>query len=252
MKNIFLNDKTVLAVILANALIIIIQECGIDSLPLNIIDLACTLFFVIEISVKIAHYGRNYWRKGWNKFDFIVIALSLPSVLELFVPVWGGFEMLQVFRTLRIMKFFRTVRYFPDFSIIVKHFGIAMRKSIGILCSFLLLLIIVALVCTSLFKNIVPQYFGTIWDSLYTIFRMFTIEGWYEIPDAIASVSSTAIGGLSKIIFCILLVLGGIIGVSLINSIFVDEMVSDNNDDVKKQLNRIEQELREIKNQLRD
>lgn len=237
-----------LTVILFNALIIIVQECGLSYPPLDIADIACTFFFVIEILTKIGHYGwRIFWRKGWNKFDFIVISLSLPSVLELFVPVWGGFELLQVFRTLRIIKFFRTVHYFPDFSVIVRHFGTALRKSIGILCSFLLLLVIVALVCTSLFKNIAPQYFGTILDSVYTIFRMFTIEGWYEIPDAIASATTPVLGGISKFMFCILLVFGGIIGVSLINSIFVDEMVSDNNDDVKDQLNRIEKELEEIR-----
>jgi voltage-gated sodium channel len=37
--------------------------------------------------------------------------------------------------------------------------------------------------------------------------------------------------------------MGGIIGMSLVNSIFVDEMVSDNNDDIKEQLKRIEEKL---------
>ena len=47
-----------------------------------------------------------------------------------------------------------------------------------------------------------------------------------------------------------LLVLGGIIGLSLINSIFVDEMVSDNNDDIKAQLSRLEQQLHELNERL--
>ena len=39
---------------------------------------------------------------------------------------------------------------------------------------------------------------------------------------------------------------GGIIGMSLINSIFVDAMVSDNNDDVKSQLSEMEAKIDEL------
>ena len=40
---------------------------------------------------------------------------------------------------------------------------------------------------------------------------------------------------------------GGIIGMSLINSIFVDTMVGDNNDEVLKKLEDIERQLEEFK-----
>ena len=43
-----------------------------------------------------------------------------------------------------------------------------------------------------------------------------------------------------RIYFVLILILGGIIGLSLVNSIFVDAMVSDNNDELEdkvKQLN---------------
>lgn len=50
-----------------------------------------------------------------------------------------------------------------------------------------------------------------------------------------------------RIYFCALLILGGIIGMSFINSIFVDAMVSDNNDDVKEQLDEMQKTLDEIK-----
>jgi voltage-gated sodium channel len=41
---------------------------------------------------------------------------------------------------------------------------------------------------------------------------------------------------------------GGIIGLSFVNSVFVDAMVEDNNDDIKEQLNRIEKKLDELEN----
>jgi len=40
-----------------------------------------------------------------------------------------------------------------------------------------------------------------------------------------------------------MLIGGGIIGLSLINSIFVDTMVSDNNDDLKEQICSLEEKI---------
>lgn len=41
--------------------------------------------------------------------------------------------------------------------------------------------------------------------------------------------------------------LGSVIGMSLLNSIFVDAMVSDNNDDVKETLAKMQNDIKEIK-----
>jgi voltage-gated sodium channel len=46
-----------------------------------------------------------------------------------------------------------------------------------------------------------------------------------------------------RVYFCTLLIGGGIIGMSLINSIFVDALAADNNDDVKAKLDVLEQKI---------
>lgn len=51
----------------------------------------------------------------------------------------------------------------------------------------------------------------------------------------------------ARIYFAVLVFIGGILGMSLINSVFVDAMVEDNNDDVLEKLEHIEKELRELK-----
>ncbi len=78
------------------------------------------------------------------------------------------------------------------------------------------------------------------------MFRIFTVEGWYEIPDAIAAATSPAVAFLSKVYFSLLLGVFGLLGMSFINSVFVDAMVEDNNDDLKTQLDRIEQKLNDL------
>ncbi len=52
---------------------------------------------------------------------------------------------------------------------------------------------------------------------------------------------------VARIYFSILLFLGGIIGMSLVNSIFVDAMAADNNDEVLEKLNQLEKKIDKIK-----
>ena len=109
-----------------------------------------------------------------------------------------------------------------------------------------LLLFIFGMINCGLYREVAPQYFSTPLEAVYTMFRIFTVEGWYEIPDAIAAATSPAIGALSRLYFCILLGAFGLLGMSFINSVFVDAMVEDNNDDLKDQLDRIERKLDEM------
>lgn len=51
----------------------------------------------------------------------------------------------------------------------------------------------------------------------------------------------------ARIYFSILLFLGGIIGMILVNSIFVDAMAADNNDEVLKILSQLERKLDSMK-----
>lgn len=51
----------------------------------------------------------------------------------------------------------------------------------------------------------------------------------------------------ARIHFSILLFLGGIIGMSLVNSIFVDAMAADNNDEVLEKLSQLERKLDSMK-----
>ncbi len=69
------------------------------------------------------------------------------------------------------------------------------------------------------------------------------MEGWYEIPDEIAASSSATTAALTKIFFVAILLIGGIFGLSLVNSIFVDAMVSDNNDELEEKVARLEEKI---------
>ncbi len=251
-RRVFLNEHIVFGVILLNAAVIFAQESGCAYRALSVIDLLCTLFFIIEMILKQIEYGvKTYWRNGWNRLDGTLVILSLPSVVAFFVPAGmiGNLSVLLVLRLLRVLRFFRIVHIFPNFSTIAKNFLKAMRDSYGVFVGFAVLILIIALISCALFRNAAPEYFGTPIDSIYAIFRICTGEGWNEIPDTIAESTSIITARWVRLYFSILLVICSIIGLSLVNSIFVDAMVSDNNNDLEEQVkelnNKIDQLLAE-------
>jgi len=252
LKKIFLNERFILAVILLNSCVIYAQVAGYSSNTfLNVLDIICLLIFTVEMVVKHAEYGvRGYWADGWNRLDGTLVFLSIPSLIELFVPLHSlNLSFLLIFRLLRILRFFRVLHFFPNFSKVVKGFKNAMHDSYAILLSFAVIIVIFGLINCSLFRDADPEHFRTPLRSIYSVFQICTVEGWYEIPNTVAEYygGTTVVASFIRLYFCLQLIFGGIIGMSFINSIFVDAMVADNNDDVLQKLEEIQKTLDELK-----
>ncbi len=253
-NKLFLNDEFILFVILVNSYIIYAQVAGYSALIINIVDVLCTIIFIIEMLVKHIKLGiREYWKDGWNKMDGILVILSIPSVMALFVPTEiVNLSVMLIFRLIRVLRFFRVLHFFPNFSKIIKSFRLALRDSYAILLSFFVLIIILGLFNCSLFKEADPEHFQTPLLSIYSMFQICTVEGWYDIPNTLAEYygASTIMAIFIRMYFCILLLLGGVIGMSFINSIFVDAMAADNNDEVLNKLEILQQSLDKLKDQI--
>lgn len=253
-KNIFLSERFILLVIIINSIILFIQESGASSLVLNVIDATCTVIFLVEMISKIAKYGfKQYWKNGWNIMDGTLVILSLPSLILYFLPVMSlDLSILLILRVLRVFRFFRVIHIFPNFGSIMNSLWKALRDSLPIFVGFFLLILIFALFSCALFKDAAPQYFGTPWDSIYSTFRLCTVEGWYDIPDTLcANMTSGQIGWI-RAYFILCLIMGGIIGLSLVNSIFVDAMVSDNNDQLEKEVKLLQDKIDQLSEQIKN
>lgn len=244
-KRLFLNDKLILTIIIINSIAIFLQESTLEWHFIDIIDVTCTFIFIIEMIVKISTFGfRKYWSEGWNRMDFTLVVMSIPSVVALFVPTMlENLSFFLIMRLLRVFRFFRAVHIFPNFATIAQNFWKAMRETLGIFFSYFVLIITISLVCNCFLKDLSPEFFATPLKSVYSIFRLCTGEGWYEIPDAVAAATTPFLGHVMRLLFCLMLIGGGIIGLSLINSIFVDTMVSDNNDAIKEHLASMEKKI---------
>ena len=248
LKKIFLNDHVILGIILLNTLVIYLIESGYVHPILYALDIICTLLFIVEMVIKHMEYGvKGYWSDGWNRVDGTLVIISLPSIIAPFIDVSAiDFSILLSLRLMRIMRFLRVLHYFPKISQIGAGLKRALNDSGVVLVGFVLIIFIFGMINCGLFKEIAPQYFDTPLNAIYSVFRVFTVEGWYEIPDAIMAATSPVVGAFVRFYFCVLLGLFGLLGMSFINSVFVDAMAEDNNDDVKYQLDSIEHRLEKI------
>lgn len=243
---ILLNENFILKIIILNSILIFIQ--GFPSMSnifiLNLIDNIFTLFFITELFVKLK-FNKEYFKNNWNIFDFILIISSIPSFfIFLIYQSSSGFEFLLVFRILRTLKFLRFIRFIPNISDIIKGVSRALKSSLIILLAFFIFNFIISVLSCFLFRDIAPEMFGNPLISFYSIFKIFTIEGWNEIPDTISKYDITpSIIFFSNLFFMLILLLGGIFGLSIVNSIFVDAMVSDNNDELEKKVDNLNKKI---------
>lgn len=249
-----LNDHVILAVILLNSVVIYLMESGLSYPFLFGLDYACTLIFLLEMIAKHVCFGfKTYWRDGWNRMDGCLVILSLPSLVLPFIDITTfNFSVVLTLRLLRVIRFLRLFHFFPNIVAIGAGLKRALRDSGIVLIWFGVMMILFGLINCSLYREIAPEYFSTPILSIYSVFRVFTVEGWYEIPDAIAAATTPFVGRITRLYFCVLLCTFGILGLSFINSVFVDAMVEDNNDDVKAQLRRMEDQLTRTEQQMEE
>jgi voltage-gated sodium channel len=261
LKKIFLNDKIILALISINAVIIFLQGFPITTIGLEahhvfmLIDDLISVCFLVEVCVKGRHFGfKEYLKSTWNKFDVLLILLSLPPlVARMFIDdETAHIGFLLVFRVFRVFKFFRFIQFFPQVEHIFNSIREAMRASFMVLIGFFLFVFIMSILSCYMYQGIAPEYFGDPIVSYYSMFKIFTIEGWNEIPETINASGKVNIyqAFFTKLYFIIILVFGGVIGLSIVNSIFVDAMVSDNNDELEQQVDGIKEDVVRLENKV--
>ncbi|NND99116.1 MAG: ion transporter [Pirellulaceae bacterium] len=255
LKRLLLSERLMLTAVAINALVIYaFYFPGLRDVKwLEYVDMAFIVLFVVEAAVKISTYGvARYFARGWNRFDFAIVVLSFPTLLVPFtdIPDTGVFIILRLFRLARLA---RLVRFVPNMHHILVGLARAMRASVFVLFALGFLLFIFSIVTCHFYRDIVPEHFGDPLISLYSVFKMFTIEGWYEIPKLIAERTDRPwVIGITRLYFGLIVLLGGVFGMSLANAVFVDEMTMDNNEDLEEKIDQLSQQVAELKQLLED
>ena len=208
-------------------------------------DIFFILLFLIEVIVKLYFLKtKAYFSDKWNIFDFSVTMLGLPVLV---FPT-SVFSSMLILRTFRLLRLFKMLEFIPNLKHLIVGLIRAMKASVFVLIGLLGYNLILSILTTHLFGTIAPQYFGNPLSSCYTIFQLFTIEGWAEVPATIieSGAFSDAQIGLIRLYFVLIVCSGGIFGVSLANAIFVDEMTMDNNLDLERKIDNLSEKIEKL------
>ena len=132
------------------------------------IDRIILAVFVFEIALKLIAYGWRFFRDPWNVFDFIVVGIAL-------LPASGPFAVL---RSLRILRALRLISTVPRMRRVVTALLSAIPGLGAIIALLSLIFYVGAVMATKLFGASFPDWFGTIGESLYSLFQIMTLESW--------------------------------------------------------------------------
>ena len=162
----------IIAVIVINAITL-----GLETSPtvmaaagsaLVMLDRVALAIFVLEIVLKLVVYRHNFFRSGWNVFDFLIVGVTL-------LPVGEG---VSVLRALRILRALRLISVVPSMRKVVNALLRAIPGMSSVLTLLLLVFYVAAVMATKLFATDFPEWFGSIGASFYTLFQVMTLESW--------------------------------------------------------------------------
>lgn len=250
-NKLFLNDKFILILIFINALILFLEGFITQTNLIQLLllcDHAITMLFILEFVIKAHHFGfAGYFKSNWNKLDFTLVALSLPALITfVFSLDIADVSFLLVFRVLRVFKTFRFFKFIPNANHLVKGIQRALKTSVFVLIGFTIYIFIIGILSYYLFQGNSSHFFSNPLTALYSTFKIFTVEGWFDIPDKITAEYNTVKSFFTYIYFMFVVLTGGILGLSLVNSVFVDSMVSDNNDELLEKVEILDKKLTEL------
>jgi voltage-gated sodium channel len=210
-----LFEVLIVVVIGANAVVL-----GLETYPhlgssrplLHGLELAFRLIFLVEITMRILAFGdrpQDFFRNGWNVFDFVVTA-------AVFVPGLHGDS--TILRIVRIARVLRLVRFSPGLRTIVGALLRSLPGVGGFLALALVTLYVYGMAGWLIFGNRYPDEYGDIGRSLLTLFVLLSLETLPDLIEQGLAVSSwTLVYYVSFVLITVNLLLNILIAV-IVNS----------------------------------
>ena len=124
--------------------------------------------FTIEIFIKLVNRKANFFKNGWNIFDFIIVGISL-------IPSSGS---LSVLRALRIFRAMRLLSVVPSMRKVVQALFLAIPGIFSVGAIILLIFYVAAVLATNFFGGHFDEWFGSVGRSMYSLFQIMTLESW--------------------------------------------------------------------------
>jgi voltage-gated sodium channel len=173
-----LFETFVIGVIIFSALLIGAKTYTIPQSTLafmHVLDWMITLFFLVEIIVRMIAEGslRRFFTRGWNIFDFLIVAVSLVPIEDSEAALLG--RLLRVFRVLRL------VSIVPELRVLLNAFLQAIPRMGYVSLLMFVIFYIYAAIGSMFFHAINDDLWANITVSMLTLFRVATFEDWTDV-----------------------------------------------------------------------
>lgn len=145
------------------------------STLLQIADYFVTIYFVFEIAIKMVAEKKfaNFFKSGWNLFDFTIVVITLLPLES------SGFAAIA-----RLMRVFRVLRLFtsrPELKAILDMLIRAIPSIIDIVILMFIIFYIYAIVGNFYFEDLPSGLWSDFLVSMLTLFRVLTFEDWTDV-----------------------------------------------------------------------
>ncbi|MEJ7640802.1 MAG: ion transporter [Candidatus Nitrosocosmicus sp.] len=179
---VFNNFITVIILVQAAVLVLeTISELKNYVLLFNLINAFVLSIFIVEAALKIFSSYPNtskYFRNGWNVMDFSIIVISL-------LPLSGGYT--TVARLIRLLRVVRLTNRYREMSIVVMTIIKSLPSMVNVFLLLSLIFFIYGIAGYNLFSSVDAENWGTLPQSILTLFQILTLEGWVEIMSSVTS-----------------------------------------------------------------
>ncbi|KAK3268020.1 hypothetical protein CYMTET_23450, partial [Cymbomonas tetramitiformis] len=181
-----------------------------------VLEYIFTILFTAELLLNMyCGWLWTFWRSTWNVFDFVVVAVSLLSLVVSGLPGVG---------ILRLMRAFRVFRLFKRMQSLYKIILCLQQAVPGCLNASSIVVLVTAIysiLAVEFFRYDSPEYFGTFFAAMFSLFQMLTGDAWAEAyaRDLIAQYPSAGF------FFCSYYIVGNIILFNVVIAVLLDRFV---------------------------
>jgi voltage-gated sodium channel len=200
------------AIIVMNAIVLGIETYVTQGTPafelLAQVNEFFYVIFLIELILRMVSYfprPLNFFRSGWNIFDFIVIGAALVPAIR---------AQAEVLRLLRLARIVRLLRFLPNARMLIATMGKAIPSVLSMVVLVILILFIYGMVGFVLFGEEIPKEWGNIGSAMMTLFILLTLENFPTYLDQAQEVSPFAsVFFLSYVLIAAFVVLNLVLGI---------------------------------------
>lgn len=241
-------DLFIQVCIVANVVVLALTHHGMNSSMesnLAVLNTGFTLIFMAEAAIKIiAISWAEYWMRGWNRLDFVLVALSTVDLIIISnistTDMDGSFNSRATVRAMGALRVLRVVRLVRKSRQVMQLLEM-MRDSAGYFANALLVYLVIMIMFAILAMNLFGTVqrgsyfhdranFETFGTSMLTLFRAASSDDWNELsygaglqePDCKAADNTCGYFWASRAFFFVFNTIMALIFTNLLAAVFLE------------------------------